>query len=111
MFELKVHGKLYAVLIAFLVLPLTVLMLGRWTPTESLPWAFVALTFVTRLMMVKDKKYLDQARKISRDLHFKEHGQAKKMGEIEITAHKIVEARQIAFFVIGFIQLCHLILI
>jgi membrane protein implicated in regulation of membrane protease activity len=111
MFELKVHSKLYALLYLVLVLPLTILMIGQWTPTQSLPWAFLALTFVTRLMMLKDKAYLDRARKKSRDLYFKEHGKAGKLGEIEVAAHKIVESRQMVFFVIGFLQLCHLILI
>jgi hypothetical protein len=110
MFGWSFHWKLYTGLFTALVAPLTILMLGKWLPTTSLPFAFMALLLFVRLMVMKDRDYLEVARKLSREVLRKRLGQEPKAGESEILAQQIVNSRQMVFYVIGVLQFAHLVL-
>lgn len=111
MFGIAYHWKLYLWLFLGLVVPLTVLMVGAWLPTQSLPFAFLALLFFVRIMLMKDKDYLDQARKIARESLRRQYSREPKQGESEILAQQIVNSRQVVFYVVGVFILAHLVLV
>lgn len=111
MFDLKVHYRLYLSLLAGLVFPLTVLVIFQPVPVESLPFAFMALLVFVRIMSVSDKLYLEQARRQAREILKQQKQKEPRLGEVEVMAQRMVHSRNIVYFVIGGLQLAHMVFV